>query len=283
MSPQRFLIIDDLNPKPIINLLTEAYPTAQITRLRGKEGVRQSLQDRAPEETVILLNAHIRFNNIDYRSNFLGMRFLRQELRTRWRRREAVVVYSPLDPDVFLNIPINQILSTSRGHYYYQIIQIRYILDIVAGAQPIATDAELEKIIERYGGLGGLIRLFRHDLDKVVRRFRRRITEADWEAAQTEGAGMVEQIHRLIDELVTVVPRRFHAEFQTEPLKTDAHALIEGVKAQREVDFIKQTTSILKIMDTYPTLCKQCFGAEKRLSGSEAITGGSTSATEVKR
>lgn len=94
---------------------------------------------------------------------------------------------------------------------------------------------------------------------------------------------MVEQIHRLIDELVTVVPRRFHAEFQTEPLKTDAHALIEGVKAQREVDFIKQTTSILKIMDTYPTLCKQCFGAEKRLSGSEAITGGSTSATEVKR
>ena len=275
MFPRRILIIDDLNPKPVISLLTEAYPTAQVTRLRGKEEVRQDLQDCAPEHTVLLLNAHIRFNDSDYRSNFLGMRFLRQEFRARWRRREAVVVYSSLDPEVFLNIPLNQILSTSRGHYYYQIIRLREIVDIVAGAQPIATDADLEDIIERYGGLGGLVRLFRHDLDQVVRRFRLRITEADWETVQTEGAGMVARIHHLVDELVTVVPRRFHAEFQAEQLKTDAHALIDGVKVRREVELIKHATSILDIIDTYPTLCKQRFSAEKSLPESEAITGGS--------
>ena len=134
MRPKHFLLIDDLDPKPIVELLSNAYPEAQIKRLRGKGAVREYLQHGSPEGTVILLNAHIRFNKGDLRSNFLGMRFLRRELRTRWQRREIVVVYSPLDPEVFKGIPINRILyaevgqtDLAREHYEKDVQICEYI------------------------------------------------------------------------------------------------------------------------------------------------------------
>jgi hypothetical protein len=147
MSPQHILVIDDLNPKPVINLLTEAHPTATITRLRRKDEVRQYLQARAPEDTVILLNAHIRFSDSDYRSNFLGMRFLRQELRSRWRRREAVLVdWYLFEP----NLPYRKEQPMQGGDIYERVKALKPYLPQFVVTQEDDLDTVVHTIMSKH-------------------------------------------------------------------------------------------------------------------------------------
>jgi hypothetical protein len=254
MHPTHFLIIDDSDPKPVVELLSKAYPNAETQRIREKEAIREHLQHCSYEDTLILVNAHIRFNEGDIRSNFRGMRFLRKELRTRWRRREAVIVYSPLSPEIFKGIPINRILYAEVGHYYYHIIRLKSIIDIVENAKPIKTEDQLDGIIQDYGCVASLIRTFKHGIENKL-------------PVNVSGRYSVPhrrtlaQLERIVQDLEFLLPRRFHQAFQIKRLKEDIQKLIDEIQQGSESEFDTHATQIRSILSSYKELCDQFFGA----------------------
>jgi len=249
---QHYLFIEDLDPKPVVDLLSKTFSYIQIEHLRQHEEIFERLQSRSPENTIVLLNAHIRFNSGDLRSNFLGMRFLRRELRTKWRRREAVVVYSPLSQEAFLNIPVNRILYVGPGHYYCQMINPNSIINIVEQAKPIETDDDLDEIIQGYGCLGGLIRTAKHDL-------RHLLSVVDSEEYPTTHYNVADQIDRLVQEIVALVPERFHQEFQIERLRKETSQLVCEIQNDGETQPKINTDRIRSILATYYNLSEQFF------------------------
>jgi len=252
MHFKRLLLIDDFDPKPVVILLSEIHPDIHIEQLQEKRTIREQMQLCTPEDTLILLNAHIRFEEGNLRSNFLGIRFLRRELRTEWRRREAVVIYSPIPQDAFLNIPINRILYAHSGHYYYNIIKLKSIVDIIKNAKPIESENALDEIIQRYGGLSGLVRTFKHDIENKLP-----VKGSGWKLAAHQRT--LSELERLVLDLVTLIPQRFHQEFLIEQLKEEMQKLIVNIQKSEENELEANIAQIRSILSGYNELCDQLF------------------------
>jgi hypothetical protein len=251
MQSRNFVIVDDLDPVPVVKLIARNYQGAQWSRVTDGEEMKSRLS-RNPGETVILLNAHVKFRRPDFRSNFIGMRFLRKELRTTWERLEPVIVYSPLPEEAFINVPTNRILCASIGHYYWQVIEPERLHQIIAQARPIPSKGKLKEIIERYGGIGNLICKFKHDMENKLPV---RVSEA----IKTDNIDSFEQVTCLANDLRNLIPERLHESFQSTRLVAEAGMLLDSAGRKDTADLAKHINRIQTILSSYNELCSQHF------------------------
>jgi hypothetical protein len=129
MLPEKIIIIDDLPAEKLLsNILAKSqYKKAHIKRVLKLDAIKQEL--KVPRDTVVLINAHVKFENSDLRCYFKGLQFLITQLRTYWERKEGVLIYSPLSQDAFLSIPIAKwLIKDIPCCRYHKYIRIPYEL-----------------------------------------------------------------------------------------------------------------------------------------------------------
>jgi len=125
MNPEKIIVIDDLPIKiPISNVLVkDQYKKVNIVRILKLEDIKKNMV--VPRDTVVFINAHVKFENSDLRIDFKGIDFLINQFRTYWGRKEGVIIYSSLRLDSFLSMPIVKWLIKDkpccRYHKYFRI------------------------------------------------------------------------------------------------------------------------------------------------------------------
>ncbi|MCB9503243.1 MAG: hypothetical protein H6696_15035 [Deferribacteres bacterium] len=247
MSLKRILLVDDLAPNPLIELITKNYPGLEIHCLFDQDNIYSYIKGGFFDETAIIINAHIRFKESDLHSNFLGMRFLRKDLRTEWRRKEAVIVYSPLPEHFFSNIPLNCILKSRPGHYYLNLLTPDRIVYMISKIKPIKSDGELHEIIKQYGDLKGIIHILKHNIgSRLPTNQGAKIQHANIPFLQSE----VKKLSELLDN-------KLHNIFQIEKLVLETEKMLEAAQQQNYLDYHCHANNVRSILSTYNELCSQ--------------------------
>jgi len=203
---KKVLIIDDIAIEQIFRvLLNEAgYSDVQITRLCDLHEVKEYLDNsRLPKELVILVNAHVKFKTLDYRYEMKGEKFVRHYLRTMWRRKEPVIMYSPLAKDEIYSIPYCRLFKDySQHHAYVNVCDAFHSLPELIRQVKVIPEGNLDTIVEDYGTLPSLIRLFKHDLTNILGTCDDKICK------------MME----VCSKLKKLIPQEFHSEFKLDSL-----------------------------------------------------------------
>jgi hypothetical protein len=240
----QLLVIDDFS-----NIRLRDVPRSHRVKLirpsTGLSWVEQELGAFGPENTVIFLNAHIRFNSKDFRCSLQGSWFLRYKLRTEWRRRDPVVVYSPLALDEFLEIPHNSILRAGAGHYYLPLAECKVsIRSFIQQVVPIPS-ASMDLVVSRYGTLPALIKKYAyHDL---------LINEVGKDTPD------VNRITRIVQALGKLIPEQFHESFDVEGLTYQINHLKSAGHMNDRSEFNRTLEAIRNIIKKYGPLADALF------------------------
>ena len=251
----RIVVIDDIQGD-LNGLLHSRYRDVGFEQFSRIEPVYDTLRSSSPESTLILLNAHLKILPRNLRCQMKGMTFLRSELRTRWQRREAVVVYSPFSLVEFYAFPHNRIMNASRGHFFFQLPDWKAMFNAIELAKPIETESDLNEIIQRYGSLTALIRTFKHDIENKLM-----LNSSACYSTATQRTLM--QLESLVEDLENLIPERFRLSFQTEQLKKETQHLINNIQRNKKIEIEIHSTQIRSILSSYNELCNQFFKGKK--------------------
>lgn len=117
-----FIVIDDIQCPIIGNLIKKKYPDANIEKSCNLEEIRQKISDSNPDSIIILLNAHAKFKQNDFRYTMQGIWFLKEKLRAEWQMPYPVIIYSPLDYKKLLNFI--SLFKKQQGHYFICVTEL---------------------------------------------------------------------------------------------------------------------------------------------------------------
>lgn len=224
---RKLIIVDDISIKPVIQdiLGKSEFVAMEIERKSSLSELKRELdQIKHPKEGIILINSQVKLEPTDYRFQFRGARLVRYELRELWKRKEPIIIYSPLTRREFLGIIYHKVFrDCPSNHLYAHIPNDLSSLTDFMGAAEVVTTTRRERIEKFSGSLTALIRGYKSILDHAL-------VKRD-----------PEDITRAVETLSVVIHEHLHGKFkiaelltECENLKKDLAVAIQNIRALTE-------------------------------------------------
>lgn len=213
---KHIIVVDDLKTERIVSAALTAgqYSHAAVRTICSADQVERELRNIAdPDSVLLLINALVKLKNTDLRHQLLGVRFVRRELRTEWKRLEPVIVYSPLDGDEFLRRPEHRVFTDHHeSHAYLNTpTEWRFLNEYISAVSAV-NNYTLENIRKNYGTLSALIDGLMHDLkSKII-------------------LGDFVSIVKICQRLSNLIPEEFHSDFNIPEVLVECQRIESRIK-----------------------------------------------------